>query len=99
MKRRDRSEIVATILEVAQGGAKKTNILQKAYISFPQLTAYLFYLVEEKMIAYNISSRSYDTAEKGLCFLDAYHQMHPMMNPDDDDCHRLVGKPSTSMAV
>jgi predicted transcriptional regulator len=90
MKRRDRSEIIATTLGEAQCGAKKTNTLHRAYLpSYPQLTAYLSYLLEEEVVKYNSSSRSYEIAKKGLNFLGAYHEMHLMMNLEIDDLHLL----------
>ena len=41
MKNRSRTEIVAMILDSANGGATKTKIMYSAFLSFDQLTEYL----------------------------------------------------------
>ena len=41
MKYRSRTEIVAMILEAANGGATKTRIMYKAFLSYAQLREYL----------------------------------------------------------
>ena len=46
MKYRSRTEIVAMILEAANGGATKTKIMYKAFLSYAQLKEYLSVLIE-----------------------------------------------------
>ena len=43
MKYRSRTEIVSMILEAANGGATKTKIMYKAFLSYAQLKEYLSY--------------------------------------------------------
>ncbi len=53
MKYRSRSEIVGLLLDAANGGgATKTKLMYKAYLSFIQLKEYLTILVENALIEY-----------------------------------------------
>ena len=53
MKYRSRSEIVGLLLDSANGGgATKTKLMYKAYLSFIQLKEYLTILVENALIEY-----------------------------------------------
>lgn len=48
--RRDRFDIVAEILETAQGGAIKTHIMYKAKLSYGQLCEYIPLLLEKGLL-------------------------------------------------
>jgi predicted transcriptional regulator len=52
MKYRSRTEIVSMILEAENGGATKTRIMYKAFLSFAQLREYLSLLVENNLLEY-----------------------------------------------
>ena len=52
MKYRSRTEIVSMILEAANGGATKTKIMYKAFLSYNQLKEYLSVLIENNLIEY-----------------------------------------------
>ena len=53
MKYRSRTEIVGLILEAANGGgATKTKIMYKAFLSFAQLREYLTMLQDNGLIEY-----------------------------------------------
>ena len=65
MKYRSRSEIVAIILEAANGGTTRTRIMYKAFLSFAQLKEYLSMLLEKGLIEYEEGTRRYKTTEKG----------------------------------
>ncbi len=66
MKYRSRSEIVGLLLEAANGGgATKTKLMYKAYLSFNQLKEYLTLLVENDLIEYELG-QTYRTTEKGM---------------------------------
>ena len=54
MKYRSRSDIVGLLLDAANGGATKTKLMYKAYLSFNQLREYLTFLVENDLIEYDI---------------------------------------------
>jgi predicted transcriptional regulator len=52
VKYRSRTEIVAMILEAANGGATKTKIMYKAFLSYAQLREYLSVLMENALLEY-----------------------------------------------
>ena len=52
MNYRSRTEIVAMILETANGGATKTKIMYNAMLSYNQLKSYLSVLIENTLTGY-----------------------------------------------
>lgn len=72
-ERRGRLEIIADVLIVARGGAKKTQIVYRANLNFKRVGIYLPYLKEKGLIE-NTSSE-YTTTEKGKEFLRVYQKM------------------------
>jgi predicted transcriptional regulator len=66
MKYRSRTEIVATMLEAANGRATKTKIMYKAYLSYAQLKDYLSVLIENNLIEYLEGTQTYKTTEKKI---------------------------------
>lgn len=75
MKYRSRTDITALILEAANGGATKTRIMYKAYLSFAQLREYLSMLLEKGLLDYVEGRAIYKTTEKGLRVLQMCTQM------------------------
>ena len=75
MKYRSRTDIVSSVLTTANGGAQKTKIMYKAYLSYAQLTEYLSMLVENGLLSYSPAERLFTTTEKGMEFLKAYEHM------------------------
>ena len=65
MKYRSRTEIVGNILEAANGGATKTKIMYRAFLSYGQLKEYLSVLIENNLIEYLDGTRKFKTTEKG----------------------------------
>ena len=80
-KRRDRSGIMAEILEVARDGVLKTQIMYRANLSFAQLNEYLSLLSDLNLLeAANTSKRTiYKTTEKGLRYLQSYIEIRKML--------------------
>jgi predicted transcriptional regulator len=78
MKYRSRTEIVAHILEAAVGGATKTKLMYKAFLSFQQLKEYLALLVENGLLEYDKKTLEYKTSEKGARFLKIYEHLEEM---------------------
>jgi predicted transcriptional regulator len=75
MKYRSRSDIVGLLLEAANGGgATKTKLMYKAYLSFNQLKEYLTLLVENGLIEYELG-QTYRTTEKGVRLLHLQNEM------------------------
>ena len=75
MKYRSRTEIVSMILDAANGGATKTKIMYKAFLSYAQLKEYLSVLIENNLLEYLEGSHTYKTNEKGLNFLKMHNEI------------------------
>ncbi|UVS69139.1 winged helix-turn-helix domain-containing protein [Nitrososphaera viennensis] len=83
-KYRNRMDIAAAILEIAQGsgGVLKTKIMYNAFLSFPQLKEYLALLTENQLLEYASQNKNrYRTTEKGKRFLNSYREMQRMLYP------------------
>jgi len=80
MKYRSRTDIVGLILEAANGGgATKTKIMYKAFLSFAQLREYLTVLQENDLLEYEEGNHSYRTKEKGIRLLHIYNKMDELV--------------------
>jgi predicted transcriptional regulator len=75
MKYRSRSDIAEMILDAANGGATKTKIMYKAFLSYAQLKEYLAVLIENGLIEYEVGRQLYRTTEKGIRLLRVYNQV------------------------
>jgi predicted transcriptional regulator len=75
MKNRSRMDIAASLLQVAEGGAKKTHIMYKAFVSYPQLMEYVELLTEQGLLEYVKEENMYSTTDKGNRFLKIYGEM------------------------
>jgi len=75
MKYRSRTEIAAAILEAANGGATKTKIMYKAFLSYAQLKEYLAVLHESGLLEHIREEQKYKTTGKGIKYLGIYSQM------------------------
>ena len=90
MKYRSRSDIIALILEAANGGATKTKIMYKSYISFAQLRDYLGMLTEQGLIEYDEIGHIFKTTTKGLQVLQLQNQINEEFDAIDDNRKRRV---------
>ncbi len=79
MGNRSRTEIVGSILDAANGGATKTKIMYKAFLSYGQLKEYLFVLIENNLIEYLDAVHKLKTTEKGLNFLKMHNQIGELL--------------------
>ena len=79
VKYRSRTEIVAMILEAANGGATKTKIMYKAFLSYAQLREYLSVLIENNLLEYLDGTQTYKTTEKGLNFLKMHSEIGELL--------------------
>lgn len=82
MKYRSRTDIIAQILEAANGGVTKTKIMYRAFLSYAQLKEYLSVLVENDLLEYVEGEQVYRTADKGNRFLKIYNQIGEFVAPD-----------------
>jgi len=79
MKYRSRTEIVATMLEAANGKATKTKIMYVAFLSYQQLKEYLSVLIENNLIEYIEETQTYKTTEKGLNYLKMNNEIGELL--------------------
>ena len=80
MKYRSRTEITVLILEAANGGATKTKIMYKSFLSYAQLKEYFTMLIENGLIEYEEKILNmYRTTEKGLRLLKIYNQIEEII--------------------
>jgi predicted transcriptional regulator len=94
MKYRDRTEITARILDVAQEGVLITKIMYAAFITHLQLKEYLLFLKENSLLQYDPHTKLYTTTEKGRRFLDSYKEMERLLYPTE----AKMSTPSQSVA-
>jgi len=76
-RRRARHDIIMEILQIAKNGAKKTNIMYKATLSFRQLEKYLNALKKGDFIGEEHGI--WKTTEKGLHVIEACKMCHTLM--------------------
>jgi predicted transcriptional regulator len=79
MGNRSRTEIVAKILDAANGGETKTKIMYKAFLSYGQLKEYLSILIENTLIEYLDGTHQFKTTEKGLNLLKMHDEMAELL--------------------
>ena len=79
MKYRGRTEIVATMLEAANGRATKTKIMYSAFLSYSQLKDYLDILIENNLIECLEGTQTFRTTEKGLNFLKMHNAIGELL--------------------
>lgn len=80
MKYRSRPEIQASLLEAANGGASKTRLMYKAFLSYLQTISYVNDLLDSGMLEYDSSQEIYRTSSRGTDFLEAYRQLDQLVN-------------------
>lgn len=70
MKYRDRNEIIAQILESANGNrVRLTKIMYEVYLSHGQTKEYVRLLIEKGLMEYMDGERTFKTTDKGMNFL------------------------------
>jgi predicted transcriptional regulator len=74
MKYRSRTELASNILEAANGGATKTKIMYKAFLSYAQLKEYLAMLIQNDLVEPDVEG-TYRTTTKGIRFLETSRQL------------------------
>ena len=79
MGNRSRTEIVAMILDAANGGETKTKIMYFAFLSYNQVKEYLSVLIENNLIEYLDGANKFKTTEKGLNYLKMYNEIGELL--------------------
>ena len=90
LKYRSRTEITNMMLDSARGGATKTKIMYKAYLSYSQLVEYLTYLKQNQLIALIEGTELYRPTEKGLKFLNMSVELSEMVTVLNSEKHRIA---------
>jgi predicted transcriptional regulator len=71
---RSRFDIIADVLNVASGRAKKTQIMYQANLSYRLLQKYLAEVKRSSLVLYERKGRCYVLTDKGGEFLQAYKE-------------------------
>jgi predicted transcriptional regulator len=81
MGNRSRTEIVAMILNAANGGGEtKTKIMYFAFLSYNQVKEYLSVLIENNLIEYLDGTNKFKTTEKGIYFLKMHNELGELLS-------------------
>jgi predicted transcriptional regulator len=91
MRYRSQTDIVAQILEAANGGdgLTQTKIMYKAFLSYAQLKEYLTIMVENGLLKYDQRERIYKTTERSDRFLRLHNHQIEVITPGQDDMSEL----------
>jgi len=81
MKYRSRTELASNILEAANGGATKTKIMYRAFLSYAQLKEYLTMLTQNGLMAHDVEGEMYRTTSNGIKFLESSRQLGALFTP------------------
>jgi predicted transcriptional regulator len=82
MKYRDRNEIIAQILESANGNrVRLTKIMYDVYLSHAMTREYLVLLIKKGLIEYLDGERTFKTTDKGMNFLRIYNRVQELSPP------------------
>ena len=81
MKYRSRTELASHILEAANGGATKTKIMYRAYLSYVQLKEYLPLLIQNGLMAHDTEEEMYRTTSNGIKFVESSRQLNGLLIP------------------
>jgi predicted transcriptional regulator len=75
MKYRSRADIIATILQGTAGGATRTRLMYKAYLSYTQVKEYVEFLQARALITSPDETQTLHLTEKGLNLLHLYNEI------------------------
>jgi predicted transcriptional regulator len=98
-KRRDKLYIIAEILEIAKDGVLKTQIMYRANLSFTQLNEYLMFMLKNELLDQIVSNGKdmYKATEKGLIFLQHYHEITELIKTEGNNYKNNVKIPPPHM--
>ena len=84
MSYRTRTEIITSILEIANrgNGITKTKIMYGAFLSHSQMKEYLTILTDNGLISYNLDTRTFKTTDKGHRFLQVCNGLDTLMKEE-----------------
>jgi predicted transcriptional regulator len=85
---RSPTEITIQILEVVNGynsnnnnneGLTQTKLMSKLFLRHEQLKEYLMILIEDELLIYDSTMRTFKTTEKGFTFLQGFNQIDKIL--------------------
>lgn len=85
LKNRSRSDIVCQILEAANDdgengeGITLTKIMYNVVLCNEQMKEYLALLIDDGLITYDSTMRTFKTTEKGFTFLQGFNQIDKIL--------------------
>ena len=84
MSYRTRTEIITSILEIANrgNGITKTKIMYGAFLSHSQMKEYLTILTDNGLICYELDTRTFKTTDKGHRFLQVCNGLDTLMKEE-----------------
>jgi predicted transcriptional regulator len=88
MGNRSSIDIASDVLEAANGGANKIQIMYKALLSYNQMKEYVNFLTEKGLLVYDNQHgevHMFRTTEKGLRFLEIYNRLEDMIKKDEEE--------------
>jgi predicted transcriptional regulator len=71
---RRKIDIIADILKVVRGNAKKTQIMYRANLSYAVMQKYLARLIKASLIKFDSNSNNFTLTHKGLDYLEEYQK-------------------------
>jgi predicted transcriptional regulator len=87
-KYRDRLQIIADILSVVRGGAKKTHVMYQANLSFTLLKRYLTEVLEAGLVSCD-DEEFYRLTGRGLKFLDRFDEYSMRCERVEEELHHV----------
>jgi predicted transcriptional regulator len=82
IKYRDRNEIIAQILESANGNpVRLTKIMYEVYLSHGITKEYVRLLIEKGLMEYLDGERTFKTTDKGMNFLRIHNKVQGLTPP------------------
>lgn len=98
-KRRDKLRIIAEILEIAEDGTLKTQIMYKANLSFAQLNEYLKFMLKINLIE-KVANRGKDiyvATSKGIEFLRRQSEITELLTLDEGQTKNGANLPPANL--
>jgi predicted transcriptional regulator len=80
MKYRSRSDIIESILRASNKGATMTRIRYGSCLSHSQLTKYLRFLQERRLLRFDPTYKHYTLTERGLYALGMFGELNEMLS-------------------
>ena len=84
MSYRTRTEIMSSILEIANrgNGVTKTKIMYGAFLGHSQMKEYVKILVDNGLIDYDLDTRTFKTTDKGHRLVQVYNGLDTLMTEE-----------------